>query len=141
MAFRPGFLHPLFALHLTELIFKFSQCPDEPHFSTVLDTFIPANRPIFLESASEGGNSVLQVLEDLIYRNQNTFMLYSFDWHLCHLSFVCSLVVFWLQIEMVDPEELVEETVDSPKLHPAAKETFIRNQKLRMKQNLSNIAC
>lgn len=66
--------------------------------------------PIFIETStlSEVADfeaetyPILHVLEDLFYHGKNSFLIYTFDWLICHLSFVCSLIIFWLQIDLVD---------------------------------------
>ena len=49
VAFRPGFFHPPFAHHLSEIIYKFTQKPNELHFSATIDAFLLPGIPIFRE--------------------------------------------------------------------------------------------
>lgn len=115
VVFRPGLFNPKFSTHLSELIFKFTQKPNEMQFSNTLESFLLPGISIFrdyspdLEAADMPPYLITQALEDLIYRNCNSFLIYTFDWLLCHLSFVCCLIIFWLQIELVDNEDLLED--------------------------------
>ena len=57
------------------------------------------------------------------------------------MSFVSCIIIFWLQIDLVEQEDIIEDFFDSPRKSNLFREGFIKNQKKKMKENISKIAC
>lgn len=75
--------------------------------------------------------TINQALEDLFYRKEHTYLVYTFDWSICHLSFVCCLLIYWLQIELGSAVE--EGPVGK------SKQEYIELEKTKLKQNVCYI--
>lgn len=131
--FRPGCLNSKFIKFSSELIYKFCQSPDQVNFSILLEQISKIEAPIFeLMESDESVYTINQALEDLFYRKEHTFLVYTFDLSICHLSFVCCLLIYWMQIEIGSPVEQSEKVNKN-------RQSYVSLQKIKLKQNVSYI--
>lgn len=89
-------------------MYRFCQDANDMSFNLLLEQMACLETPIFADHIYSEGESIYtinQALEDLFYRKENTFLIFTFDWTICHLSFVCCLLIYWLQIEVGSPVE------------------------------------
>ena len=89
---------------------------------------------------NEEHSIVETILEDLFYYGKNQFLIFSFDWFFCHLSFVTCLLFYWVRVDILELDE--DSLSNSPKSLQREKHriSYIRNQQRKIKENLIAIS-